>query len=153
MPKAVQNEERFVLLVSPDEADHPDLRAVLHPPAWTILQVHNPTEARLVLHNRPVDAVIADSQCWKSLLAEMWALKFPFIVAARLADERLWAEVLNLGAYDLVSKPFEAKVVLHVFSSAWRHKTGVPESLTLKLHGCAEGQPADMVESAALAHP
>ena len=29
------------------------------------------------------------------------------IVTSRLADERLWAEVLNLGAFDLLSKPFD----------------------------------------------
>ena len=27
-----------------------------------------------------------------------------FIVSSYLADERLWAEVLNLGAYDVIAK-------------------------------------------------
>ena len=30
------------------------------------------------------------------------------VVAARLADDKLWLEVLQGGAYDLVQKPFEA---------------------------------------------
>jgi DNA-binding response OmpR family regulator len=44
----------------------------------------------------------------------------PLIVSDRLADERLWAEVLNLGAYDLLAMPFDAKEVLHAVSAARR---------------------------------
>lgn len=40
------------------------------------------------------------------------------IVASRLADERLWAEVLNLGGYDLLVKPFVADEVQRVVSLA-----------------------------------
>jgi DNA-binding response OmpR family regulator len=40
------------------------------------------------------------------------------IVTSRLADERLWAEVLNLGGFDLLAKPFEAAEVLHVVKTA-----------------------------------
>jgi DNA-binding NtrC family response regulator len=41
------------------------------------------------------------------------------IVTDRLADERLWAEVLNLGGYDLLLKPFDPEELLRVVSSAW----------------------------------
>ena len=41
------------------------------------------------------------------------------IVTDRLADERLWAEVLNLGGYDLLLKPFDPEEVLRVVNSAW----------------------------------
>jgi Protein of unknown function (DUF2934) len=44
----------------------------------------------------------------------------PLIVADCLADERLWAEVLNLGGYDLLAKPFDANGVLQVVSAACR---------------------------------
>ncbi len=37
----------------------------------------------------------------------------------RLADERLWSEVLNLGGYDVLLKPFEPGEVLRVVNSAW----------------------------------
>ncbi len=43
------------------------------------------------------------------------------IVASRLADDRLWAEVLNLGAFDLLlGEPFDREEVLRVTESAWR---------------------------------
>jgi len=41
------------------------------------------------------------------------------IVADRLAHEGLWAEVLNLGCYDLLMTPFEAAEVLRVVPLAW----------------------------------
>ncbi len=43
-----------------------------------------------------------------------------FIVTSRLADECLWAEVLNLGAYDVLMKPFEPAEVRRVIQSACR---------------------------------
>lgn len=69
------------------------------------------------------DSRLSDGCCWKDLLTGMKDMRDPppLIVADRLADERLWAEVLNLGAYDLLAKPFDAKEVLHAVASACRH--------------------------------
>jgi hypothetical protein len=41
------------------------------------------------------------------------------IVTSRLADERLWVEMLNLGAYDVLAKPFDLKEVVWTIGSAW----------------------------------
>jgi len=43
-----------------------------------------------------------------------------FIVTSRLADERLWAEALNLGAYDVLAKPFDSTEAMRVVGAAWR---------------------------------
>ena len=51
------------------------------------------------------------------------------IVASRLADEGLWAEAMNLGAYDVLAKPFERKELVRSVSLAWlhwRHQHDVP---------------------------
>jgi DNA-binding response OmpR family regulator len=49
----------------------------------------------------------------------------PFlIVTSRLADEQLWAEALNVGAYDVLAKPFDATEVMRTVSSAWQHWQG-----------------------------
>jgi hypothetical protein len=42
------------------------------------------------------------------------------VVASRLADERLWAEVLNLGGHDVLAMPFDAHEVRRVMESAVR---------------------------------
>jgi DNA-binding NtrC family response regulator len=129
----------FVLLVSTDEPDRRALQQLLDPWEWRILTATNPIEARQMLADMPVAVVIADSRCWKSLLPEMWMRGFSLIVADRLADERLWAEVLNLGAYDLVSKPFEADVLLHLLNAATARRYRHADSSVItgsKTFGC-----------------
>jgi hypothetical protein len=40
-------------------------------------------------------------------------------VGSRSADEFLWAEALNLGAYDVLARPFEPSEVMRTLSLAW----------------------------------
>jgi DNA-binding response OmpR family regulator len=40
------------------------------------------------------------------------------VVVSRNADERLWAEVLNLGGYDLLLKPYNANEVRRTIRGA-----------------------------------
>jgi DNA-binding response OmpR family regulator len=60
------------------------------------------------------------------------------IVTSRLADEYLWAEALNVGAYDVLAKPFEREEVIRIVSLASRswhdrhHRGRVPK--TPRLH-------------------
>src|ERR1039457_7733253 len=60
---------------------------------------------------------------WTQLLAEIRLLSVsPFlIVTSRVADDYLWAEALNLGAYDVLAKPFDRTEVTRILSSAWLH--------------------------------
>src|SRR6478672_5738061 len=53
------------------------------------------------------DCVLADGHSWIDLLNELTALPLSrgLLVAARNVDVRLWAEVLNLGGWDVVLKP------------------------------------------------
>ena len=48
------------------------------------------------------------------------------IVTTRVVDGRLWGEVINLGGFDVLAKPFEANEVEHVIKTAWacRHSPG-----------------------------
>jgi DNA-binding response OmpR family regulator len=43
------------------------------------------------------------------------------IVTSRSADDALWAEVLNLGGYNVLAKPFDSREVFHVVANAWLH--------------------------------
>jgi DNA-binding response OmpR family regulator len=51
---------------------------------------------------------------WKALLGKTPRL----IVTSRVADEALWAEVLNLGGYDVLSQPFDEFEVRRVVAMA-----------------------------------
>ena len=46
---------------------------------------------------------------WKDLLAHVMlrTASTALVVTSKLADEFLWAEVLNLGGYDVLAQPFD----------------------------------------------
>ena len=58
---------------------------------------------------------------WLDLLTELRRLSHPpkVIVASRRPGDRLWAEVLHQGGYDVVSLPLEAPEMLRLVSTAW----------------------------------
>jgi len=60
--------------------------------------------------------------CWRDILAQVKFLpRQPLvIVTSMFADERLWAEVLNLGGYDVLRKPFQEKEVMRMLDQALR---------------------------------
>jgi DNA-binding NtrC family response regulator len=70
---------------------------------------------------------------WKAAL-EMVARLRPFrslVVAAQMADDRLWLATLELGAYDLIQKPFRADELRRILENAHSHSIiGEPLYLT-----------------------
>lgn len=74
------------------------------------------------LRSSRVPVVLCDSQLnWRQLLDQLRGLPEPpfLIVTSRLADDRLWSEALNLGAYDVLAKPFDSNEVTRVLAMAW----------------------------------
>jgi DNA-binding response OmpR family regulator len=67
------------------------------------------------------DQHLADGSSWKDVLANLdrHRNRPQLIVADRLADEALWAEVLNLGGYDLLVSPFDPAELHRSVSLAW----------------------------------
>jgi len=63
---------------------------------------------------------------WRDILENLDASpERPYlIVTSRLADDLLWAEVLNLGGYDVLAKPFNAKETRHVLETAYLSRCG-----------------------------
>jgi len=61
------------------------------------------------------------NESWRDVLEQVREQPDPpaLIVASRIADDYLWAEALNLGAYDVLAAPFEPAEVVRVLSSAW----------------------------------
>jgi DNA-binding response OmpR family regulator len=70
---------------------------------------------------------------WRDVLDWVCSCPVPplLIVTSRLADEYLWAEVLNLGGYDVIAKPFNRTEMRHILSTAYlarlatRHTVGL----------------------------
>ena len=122
-----------ILAVSPAEEDHLLLSHVFSHSNWKFDAVRTCAEALELLQRCGVAVVICAAELsdgtWKDLLARLAGPPVPprLIVASRLADDSLWAEVLDCGGYDVLSVPFEPPEVIRVVSLAWRqwqHESG-----------------------------
>lgn len=114
-----------LLVVSSYDEDHSFLCQVLGRDCELHRAVGRQDAVSLVRRYRPkaviCDQVIADGD-WRDFLMDLQGEHMvpPLIVSSRLADDHLWAEVLNLGAYDLLMKPFTAPEVSRVVQMAAR---------------------------------
>jgi len=118
------NPTEAVLAISPHPDDGIFLRDALS--QWRCFRTKSRREAAPLLWEHRVAVVVSDSDLsdgtWKDLLTDLKSIPNPprLIVTSDLADERLWAEVLNYGAYDMLAKPFQPAEVLRIISAAWR---------------------------------
>jgi DNA-binding NtrC family response regulator len=116
-----------VLAVSPSESDHRSLAHIFGHTAWEFDTACSIEEASAKLLTTPTPVLLCEENLpdgtWKDLLAlaERQANPCYVVVTSQCADDRLWAEVLNLGAYDVLAKPFDSKEVFRVVGLAWRH--------------------------------
>ena len=123
-----------VLSISPMEEDHFLLRDILNlldgslDAHRTFLMKSCATRASglAALTKRQFEVVVCERDLtpgsWKDVLDQVTILPDPpsFIVTSRLADERLWAEALNLGAYNVLIKPFDRTEAMRVVGAAWQ---------------------------------
>lgn len=116
-----------VLAVTAFDEDEACLKEIFSHSNWIFKRVHSCHAARDFLHNTPASVVICERALpdggWRDLLEAASELDDPphLIVASSSADDRLWSEVLNLGGYDLLEKPFDRQEVFRISSLAWRH--------------------------------
>ena len=119
-----------VLSVSPFEEDCLSLQAIVGHSTWRLFHAHDLGSAVALLQQHEIAVVLCErdlpSGTWIDLLESLRSLPDPpsLIVASRLADERLWAEALNLGAWDVLAKPFDRREVFRSVKSAWQHWYG-----------------------------
>lgn len=118
--KAVWDNAAPILLIGPLDSRRCALRKILTLPQWEVREAATYGEALAILDNRSIEVAICDTEIedgnWQVLLANLQSRTNPpnLIVSSRLADERLWAEVLNLGGYDVLVQPFDSREVLRV---------------------------------------
>jgi DNA-binding NtrC family response regulator len=120
-----------VLSISPFEEDRESLERIFESDRTksdtTVLASATAASAISALQERSIPIVICDcdnpADSWTEILDRISLLPDPplFIVSSRLADERLWAEALNLGAWDVLAKPFDADEVIRIVGIAWQH--------------------------------
>ena len=122
-----------VVAISSLEEDHVSLEQILSHSNWKVLRACTCQQALVLIRENQIPVAICERDLpdgdWKDILAEVARLPNPpkLIVTSRLADDCLWAEVLNLGGWDVLAKPFDLMEVTWSVSQAWRHWKPVPE--------------------------
>ncbi len=123
-----QTLSRAILYVSPEYHDQASLRRILHD-AIRVIPAATCRQALRCLTRVHVPVVLCDCALpdgsWLDLLHRLdGGHDSPvLIVSSSTADEYLWAEVLNLGGFDVIAKPFRAAEVLHVLETARGHRS------------------------------
>ena len=122
------------LVISPITEDHPTLQGILQRreqiktgnQTLTIRFRSTLAAAVYALKECQFDVVVCERDLspgsWKEVLEEIFNLPDPppLIVISQLADARLWAEALNLGAFDVLAKPLDCIETTRVFDAACR---------------------------------
>jgi DNA-binding response OmpR family regulator len=134
-----------VLGVSPIEDDRVLLEHVFSHSNWKFDHVRSCAEAVAFVSRGGVPVIICAAELpdgnWKDLLGALKQQPAPprIIVASLLADDKLWAEVLDMGGYDVLGKPFEQREVIRVVSLAWRQWKHEREQAGADVHRAAGG--------------
>jgi len=148
-----------ILSVSPKDEDHGALEQILQDvagvaqgrAAWLLTRARTLACARAAFQHTEYAAVLCERDLppdsWKDLLETTQQLRSPplVIVTSRHADEYLWAEALNLGAHDVLAKPYYASEVIRVIHLAclrWqreRRLTPRPDSTGMAKYLAAAG--------------
>jgi DNA-binding response OmpR family regulator len=115
------------LLLGTDDRDRQLVKEVFRTSGWQLFEARDRARALRCLSRHSIHVVIAETDVpgwhWKSVLLDLRGLERPpqLIVTSRNADDRLWAEALNVGAYDVLAQPFERAEIERAIESARRH--------------------------------
>jgi FixJ family two-component response regulator len=126
----VSLETNAALLISPVEKDHEVLQALFHEYDWTLYSASSLGPASALVRKKIAPVVITEQHLsvgtWRDVLEVMQVLPDPplVIVISTHADDRLWAEALNLGAHDVLAKPLDRHEAIRVLQWAWAHWAG-----------------------------
>jgi DNA-binding NarL/FixJ family response regulator len=116
-----------ILSVSRHQPDHQFLEASAAACNGEVARAADLSGALGVLRRREIAVVVFDHDWmpgnWRDMLVYLQEQPNPaaLIVTSRLADDRLWAEALNLGAWGVLAKPFDRTEVTRSIELAYQH--------------------------------
>ena len=116
---------RVALLISPFEQDHEVLDSLFREHGWTLYRTRSLRSGLSVLRRQKASIVVTEENLaagsWRDVLEAARQLPTPplVIVSSLHADDHLWAEALNLGAYDVMCRPIEHGEAVRLFRGAW----------------------------------
>jgi DNA-binding NtrC family response regulator len=127
MDRTKQDHPVSALLVGAYEKDRLLVHETFRNYGWRLFEARDRRKAIHCLERNVVHVVIAETEIpewhWKKVLDYLRKLAQPpqLIVTSHHADDYLWAEALNFGAYDVLPQPFEKDELTRVIASARRH--------------------------------
>ena len=130
------------LLISPAERDHEFIDKLFVEQGWTLFSARSLSSASILLRQENISVVLTERDLpagnWRDVLEIANAvIRPPLVIVTSLhADEQLWAEALNLGAHDVLAKPFNQLEIVRVLNSAWLRHSGVSRPIA-KVRGSA----------------
>lgn len=122
------NEVVRALLISPLPENHAALGHIFERSKWILHNIDTCDAALAYLGQNPDTVVICERNLhqgdWRFVLQNLDILPVRpnLIVTTRLADDDLWAEVLNVGGYDVLAQPFEPQEVYRIVFQAWHEQ-------------------------------
>ncbi len=114
------------LLVGAFSGERKLVRDIFRKHGWQLLEAADRTRALDSIRRNDVQVVVTECDLpgwnWRDLLQDLQSLTQPpeLVVASRTADDYLWAEVLNIGACDVLAQPLEPLEVERVVAAASR---------------------------------
>jgi DNA-binding response OmpR family regulator len=128
MKAFVRDNSLSALLVGEYDNDRKLVHDVFSKLGWQLFEAPGRRRAMQCLDRNSVQVVLTSSDApdwnWKSVLSDLRGLAHPpqLIVTSRLADglHSLWAEVLNVGGYDVLAQPLDSDEVERVIAGAHR---------------------------------
>jgi DNA-binding response OmpR family regulator len=126
MPELAHDPTVSALLVGDFPAERTLVQDIFRRCGWRLFEAPDRRRALHSLGRNEVHVVIAESDLpkwnWRKVLTDLRRLAVPpqLVVTSRTADEHLWAEVLNIGAYDVLAQPLDREEVERVVAAASR---------------------------------
>ena len=127
MSGTIETRSVSALMVGEYENDRLLLIDLFRKLRWRLFEARDRRRGMDCLGRHAVQVVLAESGGsrwnWRRILSDLRHLSCPpqLIVASRNADRALWAEVFNIGGYDVLPRPFQADEVERVVAGARRN--------------------------------
>jgi DNA-binding NtrC family response regulator len=124
--RQVDEDDRIVILAVLTDWQDTDLQRVIAHTRWHLKVVYSVADAVDALATLPISVVLCDHELddgdWLDLVCATDNMnpRPPTIVLSANRDDRLWADVLNSGGYDVLIRPLNAREVYSLVPMAWR---------------------------------
>jgi DNA-binding response OmpR family regulator len=130
----------LTMMVGGPASDYALLQEICEKSGWGLCRARNRRDTARILQTGRVEVVISDRDLpqgnWRDLLRDLSNVQHPpaLVVTSRMADEALWAEVLNMGGYDVLAQPLDSEEVTRVIGAALRRMGNEREHESRRAH-------------------